>query len=319
MNAQRILRYGFTCVLVCLLWLVTVQRVVYVTECSMCGSLIERTCWELVGHPIRTRNRMLYETTRSSIAKDLGIPCHHRCGVGCHNGGHYTVTARYWGLLVPQRFPEPLAGGAIAQRWYDTASKERLEQYVTENPSLVTQFHRRALLEWHPDYWRLFVREVSGDTDVRYVTRSHILMRDEMCQLVSTLHEIRWLTWPPNPHDCNPDPSAQLILAVGRPIAPLLVEALTDETPSAWLAWGTVADVAHFLLAQMYERDALAEFLETEAPMAEERALRYYVNFHRQFFATDDPTVNTMNRRKLQSIWEAIVAEGGGIRVPSFP
>ncbi len=318
MSGKRILWCGCTCVLVFMLWLVAVQRAVYVTECSMCGSYIERTCWELVGHPIRTCQRVRYEITRSAIAKDLGIPCDHRCSIGCHDGGPYAVTARYWGLFVLQRFTEPHPGAIIA-RWYDTAAKERLKQYVKENPSLVKTFRRRVLLEWDPDYWELFAREVSGDIDVRYVTKADILTREEMERLVSMLPKIRWIDWPPDPHNVNPDPCAQVILAVGRPIAPLLVEALTDETPSAWLAWGTVGDVAHFLLARMYERDALTEFLRTEAPMAHGQALRYYVNFHKQFFATDDPTVNATNRAKLQSIWRAIVAEGGGIQVPPIP
>lgn len=129
----------------CAIWLLSVDRVEYIEKCPECGSGRFVVQTRILSLPVR-ENVQEHHTLLERAATDLGIPCRHT----------KVIKEQLWklqGLCIP--VGETMAGTFFMSgdnSWYDEKISARAGQMGTENPKLVEEFRKRALLEHDSEY-----------------------------------------------------------------------------------------------------------------------------------------------------------------------
>jgi hypothetical protein len=285
-----------------LLWFVGVDRIMTVTFCPRCGSNHFQTAIRVAGLWSFTYSEQWDSPHAYLMSCDLGNSCEHR-------RDKTYIVYRYAGLVWPMAndrktgIPDVMSLGE-----YTPADREKVRGFVRENPALAKEFEKRLMEgNWDANYWRQFNLEIRGERPVRTVTRAHILTEREKRDIVEHARDIRWIEFSDNRVW---DPNVAVIWAVGEVLAPYLAEKITDTTPSQWLTWATVGDVAYFLLSGMDGGYAVqSKFVELQSSPGEGNPSLNYVDFHRSYLENPDPEVNRKNRLLLQSLWREHIQE----------
>ena len=102
----------------------------------------------------------------------------------------------------------------------------------------------------------------------------------------------------------QPDEDAAVIIALGERASASLVERITDEKPSRWLAWGSVGDVAHVILTVIHNLHWPSyEFTEMRGLRADDSYHEYYVAFLKE----RGPDERREERKNLQQAWRQVI------------
>lgn len=175
---------------------------------------------------------------------------------------------------------------------------------VAENPNIGKEFRDRVLFRHDWNYLERFKYEMNDDKMQRIILTKHPLSVDKIKEIVNRLPDIEWLEVEDG--KVQPDKNAAAILVLGKKAVPYLVEKITDEQKSNWLAWASIGDVAHMFLSIIYRLNW------PSSKFAQEHGLKLdtpYLEYYHRFLKDDSNVKNYENRRKLQDAWERVVQD----------
>jgi hypothetical protein len=284
-----------------LFWFLGVDSFWFNERCGNCHYERDAVQYRVFGAVIYERSQD-HHAIMELVARDLGAVCLHQDidlnrikmyrfrGLCIHDG---PIIHRTWRL----------SGG---ESWYTEELAAKVRILARDNPELGEEFRNRVVYGHDWNYWGRFIRELRDDKIEQVVLTAGSLSDIELREIADRIEQIEWLVLAYGHEDFprQSDENAEIILALGGKAVSYLIEKITDERPSRWLAWASVGDVAHIVLSMIYGRDWPTREFEESHELAWKDS---YVDYHRRFLRSESAEENRKNREKLRDAWREMI------------